>query len=114
MPLTLAFTTSSTLDAKENEPFELGSVQWIRRFGEGERPSLACGYWHVTPAEAPEPFDLVMEADETISLVQGHLTIEVEGGGVYDLLPGGAASFNRGARTRWTVLEPTIEFFVYS
>ena len=50
--------------------------------------TLACGYWRITTAEAPEPFDLVMEADETISLVQGHLTIEVEGGHVYDLFAG--------------------------
>ena len=114
MPLTLAFTTSSTLDANKNEPFELGSVQWIRRFGEGSGPPLPAATGTSRPREAPEPFDLVMEADETISIVQGHLTIEVEGGDVYDLLPGGAASFNRGARTRWTVLEPTIEFFVYS
>ena len=55
-----------------------------------------------------------MEADETIHIIEGHLRIEVEGGDAYDLTPGGAASFNKGARTRWTVLAPTVEFFVYS
>ena len=109
-----SFTTSSALDPFKNEPFELGQVQWVRRLGEGDRPALACGYWHVTPEEAPEPFDLVIHADETISIVEGRLRIEVEGGGVYDLTPGGAASFNKGARTRWAVLAPTVEFFVYS
>ncbi|MBT2534644.1 cupin domain-containing protein [Arthrobacter sp. ISL-69] len=109
-----AFTTSSVLDPSKNEPFELGQVQWVRRLGEGDRPGLASGYWHVTPGEAPEPFDLLIEADETISIVEGHLRIEVEGGETYDLTAGGAASFNRGARTRWAVLAPTVEFFVYS
>ncbi|TAP41952.1 cupin domain-containing protein [Arthrobacter sp. S39] len=114
MSETAAFTTSSALDPNKNEPFELGQVQWIRRFGEGGRPALACGYWHVTPVEAPEPFDLLIDADETISIVEGHLRIEVEGGDTYDLTAGGAASFNKGARTRWEVLAPTVEFFVYS
>lgn len=111
---TAAFTTSSALDPAKNEPFELGQVQWVRKPGEGNRPALACGYWHVTPAEAPEPFDLVIHADETISIIEGHLRIEIEGGDTYDLTPGGAASFNKGARTRWEVLAPTVEFFVYS
>ncbi len=109
-----AFSTSSTLDPARNEPFELGQVQWVRRFGEGGRGALACGYWHVNPSEAPEPFDLLMEADETIHIVDGHLRIEVEGGDAYELTAGSSASFNRGVRTRWTVLAPTIEFFVYS
>lgn len=114
MSLSPAFTASSTLDPARNEPFELGHVQWVRRFGEGDRPALACGYWHVTPAEAPEPFDLLMEADETIHIIEGHLRIEVEGGEAYDLTAGSSASFNKGARTRWSVLAPTVEFFVYS
>jgi uncharacterized cupin superfamily protein len=111
---TPAFTTSALLDPARNEPFELGRVQWIRRFGDGGREALACGYWHVHPAEAPEPFDLLLEADETIHILEGHLRIEVEHGGTYDLPAGGSASFNKGARTRWTVLAPTVEFFVYS
>jgi uncharacterized cupin superfamily protein len=114
MATTPAFTTSSPLDPAKNAPFELGHVQWIRRFGEGGRPALACGYWHVNPAEAPEPFDLVMEADETIHIIDGHLRIQVEGGDEYELTAGTAASFNKGARTRWAVLAPTVEFFVYS
>jgi uncharacterized cupin superfamily protein len=114
VPETPVFTTSSGLDPNKNEPFELGQVQWVRRFGEGGRPDLACGYWHVTPGEAPEPFDLVIHADETISLVEGHLRIEVEGGDSHDLTAGCAASFNKGARTRWEVVAPTVEFFVYS
>lgn len=114
MSSTSAFSTSSSLDPEKNEPFELGQVQWVRRFGEGDRPALACGYWHVDPAEAPEPFDLLMEADETIHILEGHLRINVEGGESYDLPAGSSASFNKGAQTRWAVLAPTVEFFVYS
>lgn len=114
MAMTPPFTTSSSLDPARNEPFELGQVQWVRRFGEGDRPALACGYWHVSPAQAPEPFDLLIEADETIHIIEGHLRIAVDGGDIYDLTAGGAASFNKGARTWWTVLAPTVEFFVYS
>ncbi|MDF2050696.1 cupin domain-containing protein [Arthrobacter sp. Cr_A7] len=114
MTIAPAFSTSSTLDQAKNEPFELGQVQWVRRFGEGGREALACGYWHVNPSEAPDPFDLIMEADETIHILTGHLRIEVEGGEAYELTAGSSASFNKGVRTRWAVLAPTIEFFVYS
>ena len=61
-----------------------------------------------------EGVDLVIHADESISVVEGHLRIEVEGGDSYDLTAGCAAAFNKGARTRWEVLAPTVEFFVYS
>ncbi len=37
-----------------------------------------------------------------------------EGGAVHELGAGGVASMNRGSRTRWSILEPTEEFFVYS
>lgn len=110
----ISFTTFASLDRTKNEPFELGSVQWIRRFGEGDREALACGYWHITPDEAPEPFELLIDADETILILQGRITVEVKGGIVYDLTPGCAASLNKGAQTTWTILEPTVEFFVYS
>ena len=32
----------------------------------------------------------------------------------FDLTDGSMASFNKGAKTRWTILKPTVEFFVYS
>ena len=51
---------------------------------------------------------------DPVTHIEGHLRIEVEGGDVHELTAGGAASFNKGARTRWAVLAPTVEFFVYS
>ena len=108
------FTVYDAFDPEKYEPFELGQVQWLRRPGDGNRPALSAGFWHVTPEEVPEPFDLLIEADETIHIIEGHLRIEVIGGESFDLLAGSAASFNKGAQTRWTVVETTTEFFVYS
>ncbi len=108
------FTVHHAFDPEKYEPFELGQVQWVRRPGEGDRPALSAGFWHVTQEEAPEPFDLLIEADETIHIIEGHLRIEVIGSETFDLKPGSAASFNKGTQTRWTVIETTTEFFVYS
>ena len=110
----IEFTVHDDFDPAKYEPFELGRVQWVRKFGDGDRPALSAGFWHVTPEEAPEPFDLLIEADETINILEGHLRIEIIGGETFELKAGSAASFNKGARTRWTVLETTREFFVYS
>ena len=101
-------------DHSLSEPFEVGQVQWLRRNGDGGRPALAAGIWTVTPEEAPETFDLVIHEDETVYIVSGHLRIEVIGGESFDLTDGSMASFTKGAKTRWTVVKPTTEFFVYS
>ncbi|MGT2463618.1 cupin domain-containing protein [Sinomonas atrocyanea] len=96
------------------EPFAVGRVQWLRKPGDGERPELSGGIWTVTPEDAPETFDLIFDEDETLYIVEGHLRIEVIGGDAFDLTDGSMASFNKGAKTRWTVVKPTTEFFVYS
>ncbi|MFC0486124.1 MULTISPECIES: cupin domain-containing protein [Pseudarthrobacter] len=113
-PTTTGFTVHDSFDPQKYEPFILGQVQWVRSPGDGDRPALSAGFWHVTTEEAPEPFDLLIEADETLHIIEGHLHIEVEGGESFDLRPGSAASFNKGTQTRWTVIEDTTEFFVYS
>ena len=102
------------LDHPAFEPFALGSVQWLRRPGDNGNESLSGGIWKVTPEEAPEPFDLPIDQDETIYIVSGELRIEVKGGSTLELREGSMASLSKGAMTRWSVLEPTIEFFVYS
>ncbi|MET3905288.1 cupin domain-containing protein [Paenarthrobacter sp. 4246] len=102
------------LDHAAFEPFALGTVQWLRRPGDNGNELLSGGIWKVTPEEAPEPFDLPIDQDETICIVSGHLRIEVKGGDTLELKAGSMASLSKGAMTRWSVLEPTIEFFVYS
>jgi len=101
-------------DATGFEPFEAGHVQWLRRPGDNGNETLSGGIWQITPEELPEPIDLPIHQDETVYIVSGHLRIEVEGGDTFDLTAGSMASFSRGAKTRWAVLEPTVEFFVYS
>lgn len=111
---TSGFTVSASIDRDLAEPFEVGTVQWVRRPGEGRREELSSGFWFISPAEAPEPMLVVGHADETVYIVEGHLRIQVEGQDTIELRPGGAASLNKGVPATWTVLAPTVEFFVYS
>lgn len=104
----------ATHDAAAFEPFELGTVQWLRRPGDNGNEALSAGIWQISPEEAPEPFDLPIEEDETIYIVSGHIRIDVQDGESYDLTAGSMASLSSGAMTRWSILEPTVEFFVYS
>ncbi len=108
------FVSHGQRDDDLREPFEVGTVQWLRRPGEGERDGLSSGFWHVTPDEAPEPFDLVSHGDETILILEGAIRIEPEDGEAFTLTAGASASLNDGTRSRWTILEPVVEFFVYS
>lgn len=101
-------------DRNAVEPFIIGTVQWLRRPGDNSNDELSAGLWHITPEEAPEPFDLPIEQDETIYIVSGHIRIEVHGAATHDLTAGSMASLSQGAQTRWTIVEPTVEFFVYS
>ncbi|MCH6471578.1 cupin domain-containing protein [Sinomonas terrae] len=107
-------TFHATTDPERAEPFAVGQVQWLRKPGDGDRLALSGGIWTVTPEEAPDPFDLAFEEDETLYIVEGQLRIEIIGAETFDLTDGSMASFNKGAKTRWTVVKPTTEFFVYS
>lgn len=111
---TLTEVFFAAFDEKNFEPFEVGLVQWLRKPGENDNESLSAGFWKVSPEDAPDPFDLSIEQNETIYIVSGHLRIEIDDGRTLEMLPGTAASLSIGALTRWTVVEPTIEFFVYS
>jgi uncharacterized cupin superfamily protein len=108
------FTIAGTIDRTAAEPFEVGVVQWVRRPGEGGRDELSAGYWFVSPDETPGPMLVVGHADETVHIVEGRVRIEPEGGEAIELTAGGSASLNKGVPATWTVLEPTVEFFVYS
>jgi len=112
--VTTDFTTSDHLDRARSEPFEAGVVQWTRRPGEGGRGDYCSGFWFITPEDAPEPMHVVGHADETIYIIEGHLRVEPEGGEAFELTAGSTASLNKGVPAVWTVLAPTVEFFVYS
>ena len=104
----------SQLDEAKFEPFESGVVQWLRRPGDSGNENLSAGIWKVTPEDQPDPVDVPVTRDETIYIVSGHLHVELEDGELLDLSAGSMASLSKGSKTRWTVLEPTVEFFVYS
>ncbi|WP_106814241.1 cupin domain-containing protein [Microbacterium timonense] len=108
------FTIAGSIDRAAAEPFEVGVVQWIRRPGDGDRQDLSAGYWFISPDETPGPMLVVGHADETVHIVEGRVRIEPEGGEPIELTAGGSASLNKGVPATWTVLEPTVEFFVYS
>lgn len=101
-------------ESTPSEPFEVGTVQWLRRPGDNGNENLSSGVWTIAPSDAPEPFDLPIEQDETIYIIDGHIRIEVENGPVHELTAGSMASLSRGAQTRWTIVAPTTEFFVYT
>lgn len=111
---TNTFTITGSIDRTLAEPFEVGVVQWIRRPGDGDRSDLSAGYWFISPEETPGPMLVVGHADETVHIVEGRVRIEPEGGEPIELSAGGSASLNKGVPATWTVLEPTVEFFVYS
>ncbi|MGK3950861.1 cupin domain-containing protein [Microbacterium sp. I2] len=109
-----AFTSAGTLDRNAAEPFEVGVVQWLRRPGDGERADLSSGFWFIHPDETPGPMVVVGHADETVYILEGRVRIQPDGGEEIELTAGGSASINKGVSATWTVLEPTVEFFVYS
>ncbi|GAB3398690.1 hypothetical protein GCM10027515_04180 [Schumannella luteola] len=103
-----------TLDRSKAEPFEVGTVQWIRRPGDGDRADLSSGFWFISPDETPGAMRVVGHADETVYILEGHLRVEPEGGEAFELTAGSVATFDKGVPALWTVLAPTVEFFVYS
>ncbi|MEV8273068.1 cupin domain-containing protein [Microbacterium sp. NPDC077184] len=109
-----SFVIHAAIDRAAAEPFEVGVVQWVRRPGDGERDALSCGYWFITPEETPGPMRVVGHADESVYIVEGRVRIEPEGQDAFELGAGDSASFNKDVPAVWTVLEPTVEFFVYS
>lgn len=113
MPET-SYLTHATRRPELAEPFEVGTVQWTRRPGDGDRKTLSAGFWYVTPENAPTPMVVIGDADESIVIIEGRVRIQLEGEEAVELTAGGTASMNAGASVTWTVLEPTVEFFVYS
>lgn len=114
-----AFTTSA--DASDGwEPFELpdgstvGEVRLLRG-DDTDGGSYFNGFWRVTSAEPPPPFPYEMAQNETIYVIEGELTIEVEDGPTLTLGPGDMASFRPGTKTTWRLMRtPFREAFVLS
>jgi uncharacterized cupin superfamily protein len=77
--------------------------------GEAEgRPAV--GFGKVTPST----FEITLEWDESINVLEGAATVVVDGDESLDLSPGTAVFLKRGSVCRWTVHEHFVEFFVLS
>lgn len=106
------FVNSARNSPQGRQPFALGAMQHLWELGKGGREDLAAGFWHVTPEDAPEPFESIQDTDENFVVVEGHLTVDVIGGASYELKPGSSIALSKGLSLRWTVHEPTTKFWV--
>lgn len=105
----------SSVEAENYEPFlhegkETGEVSWLRTESGGEGMLLA-GLWRAEPMTV-EGYTFV--GDETLQVLKGRVTIEVEGQAPVELGAGDTASFRKGTKSVWHVTEPFQKFFVIS
>jgi uncharacterized cupin superfamily protein len=86
-----------------------GKVHWLRQ-GSGGDGLLLTGMFTAQPCKVGYEFI----GDESLHLMEGEVSVAVEGGDQVDLSPGDIASFPKGARSIWTIKSPMKKFFVIS
>ena len=75
--------------------------------------AVQAGLWK--PGEtAGRPIELELVAHETVLVLAGTGTLQVDGGPVIELTAGDMISMRKGARTTWLVDADFKEFWVYS
>jgi uncharacterized protein len=75
--------------------------------------AVQAGLWK--PGEtAGRPIELELVAHETVLVLAGTGTLQVDGGPVIELAAGDMISMRKGARTTWVVEADFKEFWVYS
>ena len=88
----------------------IGDAEWLRRRNDGAWSHTAM-LWRCQPMS----FDYTFGGDESFILISGHVRITLKAGGqVIDLRTGDVASFSKGTRSVWTVVEPIEKFTVVS
>jgi uncharacterized cupin superfamily protein len=101
-----------------SEPFDvgrgtlLGRVFWIRN-----EPHLQVGIWSLNQDDVrsgpPAPY--VFSGDETITVLEGEVEIDVEPDTKLHLRAGDIASFKKGATSLWKIISDEYkEVFVYA
>jgi uncharacterized cupin superfamily protein len=105
---------TSNVATEEYEPFlhegeRFGDVHWLR-VGSGGDGVLYAGLWTHEPASLP----YVFPGDETFHVLEGEVTIRVDGGESVTLAPGDIASFTKGQSSTWEITKPFKKFFVIS
>jgi uncharacterized cupin superfamily protein len=104
----------SNVGTQDFEPYEqetltLGDVHWLR-IGSGGDGELYTGLWRHGPAD----FSYVFPGDETFHVLEGEVTIDVEGAESVTLRPGDIASYAKGQSSTWHITQPFKKFFVIS
>lgn len=76
-------------------------------FSRSEDARLLRGVWRCTPGR----FTWQFTWDETLTVVEGDATVELDTGEVIELRPGVIAFFGCGHQSTWTVREPVLKTF---
>lgn len=87
----------------------IGDAEWLRRRAEGSWSHTAM-LWRCDPMT----FDYTFPGDESFLIVSGTVRIRLEDGGTMELGAGDVASFPKGVRSVWTIVEPIVKFTVVS
>jgi uncharacterized protein len=106
----------SSVSPDEWEPFPIedvaggdpqGRVHWLHQ---DDDAGLWIGIFEAQPARFP----YTSAGDETLHVLEGRVTIEVDGSEPVRLGPGDVVSFPKGMASTWEIEEPFKEFFVLS
>jgi uncharacterized cupin superfamily protein len=88
----------------------IGEAEWLRRRSERGSSHTAM-VWRCEPAT----FDYQFPGDESFVVLSGAVRIELTAeNDVVELRAGDIASFSKGTRSVWTILEPILKFTVVS
>lgn len=102
---------SGSVTDPDFEPYDAGRVFWLRRDEQAGR-TLWAGIWEVGPDDLAPGSLHESEHDETFHILEGRIRLEI-GGVTHEFESGAIVSLRKGTQARWTILEPTREFFVY-
>ncbi len=88
----------------------IGDAEWLRRRTDGTWSHTAM-LWRCQPMS----FDYNFAGDESFIVISGQVRITLkESGQVIELGTGDVASFGKGTRSTWTIVEPLEKFTVVS
>ena len=109
-----AFRSSTALGDDAYHPFVgaegdvAGVVSWLRNEDDGDGLLLKAGMWKCEKSTFPYLFGV----DETFVMIEGILRVDLEDGRSWELGPNDTASFEKGTKSTWTVVEPVLHFFI--
>jgi uncharacterized cupin superfamily protein len=103
--LTAAWEPCVTSDGRT-----IGDAEWLRRRNEGGWSHMAM-LWRCQPMS----FDYTFAGDESFIVISGQVRITLKDSGeIIELRTGDVASFRKGTRSVWTIVEPLEKFTVVS